>query len=49
MEQSRPLKALHDIKVDDVDTIVAFEGFEDGLVSGEVREFDEGGEGIVGL
>ena len=36
VEESRPLEALHDVKVDDVDGVLAVEGLEDRLVGGEV-------------
>lgn len=49
MEQSRPLKALHDVKVDDVDTILAVQRLVDGLIRREVREFHEGSDGVVYL
>lgn len=49
MEEPRPLKALHDVEVDDVDMIGAVEGLLDGLIGGEVREFDERSDGVVDL
>lgn len=49
MEKGRPLQALHNVEVDDVDAVAAVEGLEDGLVGGEVGEFDEGGDVVVDL
>ena len=42
LHEGGPLVALEDVEVDDVDTIFGFEGFEDGLVGGEVSELDVG-------
>lgn len=42
LEEGRPLVALEDVEVDDVDAVLAGEGLEDGLVGGEVRELDVG-------
>lgn len=37
MEEPRPLEALHDVEVDDVDgVLLAVKGLEDRLVGGEV-------------
>jgi len=42
LQERRPLVALQDFEVDDVDAVLAVEGLEDGLVGGEVRELDVG-------
>jgi len=42
LHEGGPLVALEDVEVDDVDTLFGFEGFEDGLVGGEVGELDVG-------
>ena len=40
LEECRPLVALEDVKVNDVDAVLAVEGLENGLVSGEVGKLD---------
>mgnify|MGYP003702523391 CR=1 FL=1 len=42
LEERRPLVALEDVEVDDVDAVLAVERLEDGLVGGEVGELDVG-------
>lgn len=49
VEEGRPLQALHYVKVNNVDSVAAVEGFEDGLVGGEVGELDEGRDGVEDL
>lgn len=49
MEEAGPLEALHDVKIDDVDAILAVQRLEDRLIGGEVGEFDERADRIVGL
>ncbi|KAG6417010.1 hypothetical protein SASPL_124451 [Salvia splendens] len=46
VEEGGPLEALHYVEVDEVDVVGAVEGEVDGLVGGEVGEFDERGDGV---
>lgn len=43
MKQGRPLQALHDVKVNNVNCVTPLEGLEDGLVGCEVCKLYEGG------
>lgn len=49
MEQPRPLEALHDVEIDDVDVILAVQSLEYGLVGRVLGKFDERANRIVGL
>ncbi|PON77618.1 hypothetical protein TorRG33x02_239880 [Trema orientale] len=49
VEQSRPLEPLHYVQIDDVDAIHAVQRLEDRLVRGEVGEFHQGADRVVGL
>lgn len=40
LHKGGPLVALEDVEVDDVNTLFGLEGFEDGLVGGEMGELD---------
>ena len=49
VEERRPLEALHDVDVNDMNPVAAMEGLEDGLVGGEMGEFDERGNVVENL
>lgn len=43
VKQGRPLQALHDVKVKNVNSILAMESLEDGLVGSEMCKLNERG------
>jgi hypothetical protein len=43
VKQGRPLQALHDVKVNNVNSVTPVESLKDGLVGCEVCKLDEGG------
>lgn len=49
MKQTRPLKPLHDVEIDDVDAVLFLEGLLDRLVGREVGELDEGADPVEDL
>ena len=49
MKQGRPLQALHDVKVKNVNSVTPVECLQDGLVGGEVCKLDEGGNVVEHL
>lgn len=48
LEEERPLEAVAGVEIEDVDRVAVSDGFEDGLVGGEVREAEERGELVEG-
>lgn len=44
LHEWRPLEAVRNVEIDDVDWLMAVDCFQDGLVGGEMSESEERGE-----